>query len=808
MLVITLLSVFLLGVCHCLQGSLVGSYEKASKESLLWGAYRPNTYFGVRPRIPHSLLSGLFWFNADDLNNIHKIRHACDQGLDFQGFGWERYDPRLGGHQVIKDNEVGIDISTDFVKEGDNWAVRVKGVPRPGYEKNTTSIVFYSALEGQDSMLASASGNPQGGAFSPGEEIKLLGQSLELEGFELDITDGPASNKHKRVRRSQMLEDTMNPSNTHYMSLNVPDDNAWQVTDIFGVLLQDSIKDLAEKHHHTKANPHPASLVTLRNINNFEGNLHLVQKIFTGEFEFDVIFNSEQSNTKITPERIPGLIKSMESKFDDKFAMAFDLKEPFTSEKHQSFAKEVFSNLLGGIGYYYGDSLVDRHSELNEDTYDQIELHGHIEDPVELFTSCPSRTFFPRGFYWDEGFHLIPMLEYDVDLTLEILKSWFNLMDDDGWIAREQILGPEARSKVPHEFQVQSPKIANPPTLMLVFVDLLEKAKRSSNSLDFDLDLEEPHHVDEYGDADFKEISDAHIKYPNLLLDYAEQIYPKLQLHYNWFRRTQAGELDEFEREPYSPKEAYRWSGRTYSHCLPSGLDDYPRAPIPDIAELNVDLISWIGIMTRSMRQIAELLGKKEDAVKYQKIEYDIKRNIEDLHWSESDGAYCDVSVDKNDDDAFFCYKGYISLFPFLLKHLQPGSEHIKPVVDLISDPEQLFSPYGIRSLSKSDALYKTGEDYWRSPVWYNINYLILEALSHYGSGERGALLEADTRVLVNETYTQLRVNLVENAMKNWERTGYVFEQYNDVTGEGQGAKHFTGWTALIVSMMKMPQSL
>lgn len=38
--------------------------------------------------------------------------------------------------------------------------------------------------------------------------------------------------------------------------------------------------------------------------------------------------------------------------------------------------------------------------------------------------------------------------EWDNDLSLEILKDWISLIDEDGWVAREQILGDEARSKV------------------------------------------------------------------------------------------------------------------------------------------------------------------------------------------------------------------------------------------------------------------------------------------------------------------------------------------------------------------------
>src|SRR5436189_3925298 len=40
--------------------------ERISNQSLLWGPYRPNLYFGVRPRIPKSLLMGLMWAKVDD----------------------------------------------------------------------------------------------------------------------------------------------------------------------------------------------------------------------------------------------------------------------------------------------------------------------------------------------------------------------------------------------------------------------------------------------------------------------------------------------------------------------------------------------------------------------------------------------------------------------------------------------------------------------------------------------------------------------------------------------------------------------
>jgi mannosyl-oligosaccharide glucosidase len=125
---------------------------------------------------------------------------------------------------------------------------------------------------------------------------------------------------------------------------------------------------------------------------------------------------------------------------------------PYSSPAYHAFAQEVTSNLLGGIGYFHGKSLIDRTfaHEYDEAPEEVEEGEDGVRETgeMELLTATPSRSFFPRGFYWDEGFHLQIVGELDNDLSLEILKSWIDLIDEDGWVGREQILGEEARSKV------------------------------------------------------------------------------------------------------------------------------------------------------------------------------------------------------------------------------------------------------------------------------------------------------------------------------------------------------------------------
>jgi mannosyl-oligosaccharide glucosidase len=39
----------------------------------------------------------------------------------------------------------------------------------------------------------------------------------------------------------------------------------------------------------------------------------------------------------------------------------------------------------------------------------------------------------------------------------------------------------------------------------------------------------------------------------------------------------------------------------------------------------------------------------------------------------------------------------------------------------------------------------------------------------------------------------------------SWNETGFAWEQYNPDTGAGQRTQHFTGWTALVVKILALP---
>lgn len=121
--------------------------------SLFWGTYRPNLYFGLRPRVPNTLMTGLMWHGLNDYQSIISMhclfflpsssgtlkpcietRHACDQGDELKGYTWTEHDVRYGGIQVLNDTLNNVQITTEWLKapggeNGGSWAARIKGRP-------------------------------------------------------------------------------------------------------------------------------------------------------------------------------------------------------------------------------------------------------------------------------------------------------------------------------------------------------------------------------------------------------------------------------------------------------------------------------------------------------------------------------------------------------------------------------------------------------------------------------------------------------------------------------------------------------
>nr|CUU99616.1 hypothetical transcript [Hymenolepis microstoma] len=108
--------------------TVIGPNETAPDHNpeLFWGTYRPNVFFGMSHRSPHSMLFGLAWVSFDGKSIV--FRHQCTNDGDLKSYNWIEHDGRnYGIHEIISGNH---NITVAFVKRpntpyGGDWTTRV-----------------------------------------------------------------------------------------------------------------------------------------------------------------------------------------------------------------------------------------------------------------------------------------------------------------------------------------------------------------------------------------------------------------------------------------------------------------------------------------------------------------------------------------------------------------------------------------------------------------------------------------------------------------------------------------------------------
>jgi len=180
-----------------------------------------------------------------------------------------------------------------------------------------------------------------------------------------------------------------------------------------------------------------------------------------------------------------------------------------------------------------------------------------------------------------------------------------------------------------------------------------------------------------------------------------------------------------------------------------------------------------------------------------------------------------------------------------------PSRERLQRVLGYVFDEAEFLSPYGVRSMSavhrEHPAVLQTesgqfraeyapgesktadfgGNSNWRGPVWFPVNYLLIEALQRYdyfygdtftvelptGSGRRVTLREAALE-LSHRLVSLFRpdgngrrpchgdeTRFATDA--HWRDLILFHEYFHGDTGRGCGASHQTGWTALVARLLQ-----
>jgi hypothetical protein len=178
------------------------------------------------------------------------------------------------------------------------------------------------------------------------------------------------------------------------------------------------------------------------------------------------------------------------------------------------------------------------------------------------------------------------------------------------------------------------------------------------------------------------------------------------------------------------------------------------------------------------------------------------------------------------------------------------GPDQLMRILARMLDPAEFLSPYGLRTLSRahlekpftvvlgdneftvgyepaeSTTAMFGGNSNWRGPVWFPVNYLIIEGLRRFGEffGDH-LLIEYPTGSGNKHTFTEIADDLTRRLVsiflldehgrrpvhgsvelfqrdERWRDLIPFHEYFHGDTGRGLGASHQTGWTALVIDMI------
>ena len=247
---------------------------------------------------------------------------------------------------------------------------------------------------------------------------------------------------------------------------------------------------------------------------------------------------------------------------------------------------------------------------------------------------------------------------------------------------------------------------------------------------------------------------------------FLETIFPRLEMHYQYCNR--GFDLDR---------------DRLYTGGF-MGMDNVPRPEGADVEQ--ADTSGWMAFFTRYLGTIARELGQPDKAAQYQADYQAIAQRINEDLWNEEEGFYYDRMRDGQ-----LQVKSYAGLIPLIAG--VADDSRAERLLAHVRNPFEFWSEHGIRSLSKDEDIYEPGysssgwkNSNWRGPVWLPINYLLVQALADHDP----ALAE------------ELRENLISTLAREWEAKHHFYEYYDGETGEGLGADHQTGWTALVANLI------
>jgi len=230
---------------------------------------------------------------------------------------------------------------------------------------------------------------------------------------------------------------------------------------------------------------------------------------------------------------------------------------------------------------------------------------------------------------------------------------------------------------------------------------------------------------------------------------FLEEIVDKLESYLTWDMKNRDensnGLLEWFTEPQYLENK----SGE-------SGQDNSPRFDVDERADA-MDFSAFQANDAVYLSKIYTELGNTTKANEWLKVYERIKSQINKLLWDEVDGVYYDRLIESGRLTKVLTPACFIPMMVGI-----PTKEQAEKMVKKLTDPELLWTPFPIATVSKTHPLYSS--DFWRGGVWLNMNYMIMKGLRNYGYDDYANEIKQKTLEVVNKWY---------------KKTGSIFEFYD-----------------------------
>ncbi|HSG07312.1 MAG TPA: trehalase family glycosidase [Longimicrobiales bacterium] len=264
---------------------------------------------------------------------------------------------------------------------------------------------------------------------------------------------------------------------------------------------------------------------------------------------------------------------------------------------------------------------------------------------------------------------------------------------------------------------------------------------------------------------------------------FVREVYPALVAYHAWW-------YDNRDHDGDGLCEYGSTDGTRIAAAWESGMDNAVRFDEAVMLENHegawsldqesVDLNAYLYAEKGYLAEMAEALGRADEARAYRVAADKLRTRIRDTMFDEETGYFYDVRMNSGEPIRVQGPEGWIPLWAGVAT-----DEQARRVAAVMMDPEKFFSLVPLPTLSMARSEFDPADGYWRGPVWLDQAYFGVRGLERYGFMDEGDALRA--RLL--------------DAPAGLTGQGPIFENYDPRTGEGLNAPHFS-WSAAHLLML------